>query len=335
MTLHRRGFVLIFASWVLMFLAVLALGLAWGVRQKIIFAKRMDERSRVHSVSDAAMLVTTSFAQSILASIPNGPDARAKMALMNNPTVFQRVSINQDEAQVISQFPWGQGEHYGLEDESGKINLNTVDVDILARLLSKVLGKDNEAARRLAQSILDWRRSGESSVQGFYSDEYYSNLASPYAKKDAPYQMLEELHLVKGIDDALYEQMMPYVTVYGDGKVNINTASSAVLYALGLEDETISKIISSRRGQDGVEATSDDHIFIRTFDVASDVAAFVKLTGQDIRAIDSLNARSLLTVNFGDWSCVIKARMLRKANSVDVRMVFAGATGAVLLWKEK
>lgn len=56
------------------------------------------------------------------------------------------------------------------------------------------------------------------------------------------------------------------VTVYGEGRVNVNTATAAVLDSLpGLDQAAVARILAFRNGPDGAPATADDRFF-RTAD---------------------------------------------------------------------
>ncbi len=72
-------------------------------------------------------------------------------------------------------------------------------------------------------------------------DSWYQLLNKPYKRKNAPYDSLEELHMVRGVSDdfwATFVDPVPTdprkreVTVWGQGSVNVNTATSLTLYAL-------------------------------------------------------------------------------------------------------
>jgi type II secretory pathway component PulK len=260
-----------------------------------------------------------------------------KISLHNNPAFFSHFASGSDWAQV-SYTLYDQGapaEYFGVVDEERKLNLNTVQPLVLQRLIEIVAGLKPEDAKRLAESILDWRQWGESQAAGFFSDEYYANLEHPYKKKDADYEVLDELLLVKGMTRDIYERLLPYVTVYGDGKVNINTASGPVLYALGLNETVVEKILIARSGKDEVEGTSDDYFFPNAYDVAAGVAAFQKLEKQEARAIDGLNVQGLLTVNSYYFSGSIQARLSRLGWSKNARMVISARENKVLYWREK
>ena len=187
----------------------------------------------------------------------------------------------------------------------------------------------------MAQLILDWRQWGTSEAAGFFSKEYYANLEYPYRKKDADYEVLDELLLVKGVTRDIYERILPYVTIYGEGKVNINTASGPVLAALGLDDDLVAKILSVRRGKDGVENTFDDHFFARTFDIATEVQAAVKLDPAQVQAIDALNVQGILTIDSFHFTLEAHGRLANSPANRKVRVVFLPRENRIAYWKER
>ncbi len=72
-------------------------------------------------------------------------------------------------------------------------------------------------------------------------DAWYQLLTKPYRRKNAPYDSLEELHMVRGVTDDFWSTFVDpdpsdprkrEVTVWGQGAVNVNTANPLTLYAL-------------------------------------------------------------------------------------------------------
>jgi len=98
-------------------------------------------------------------------------------------------------------------------DESALINLNLASVDVLARLP----GMDKELAEAIVNSGL------------------------------RPFSTVNEVLLVEDISKDKFLLFKDFVTVYGMGKVNINTVSKAVLIALGLDEEMANLILRFRR----------------------------------------------------------------------------------------
>ncbi len=82
-------------------------------------------------------------------------------------------------------------------------------------------------------NIMDWINPGQQSFAGGNKDAFYQQQVPPYLAKRNRLYSVEELRMVKGIDDHLYNKLKPYVTVYSfDGKININNATTEVLRAL-------------------------------------------------------------------------------------------------------
>ena len=98
-------------------------------------------------------------------------------------------------------------------DESALINLNLASLDVLARLP----GMNKESAEALVNSGL------------------------------RPFSTINEVLLVKDISKDNFRLFKDLITVYGEGKVNINTASKAVLLALGLDTDTTEAILRFRQ----------------------------------------------------------------------------------------
>ncbi len=72
-------------------------------------------------------------------------------------------------------------------------------------------------------------------------DAWYQLLQKPYRRKNAPYDSLEELHMVRGVSDDFWSTFVDpdptdprkrEMTVWGQGTVNVNTANALTLYAI-------------------------------------------------------------------------------------------------------
>ena len=330
----HRGFILIFILWVLAFLTILAVGVAAGIRQKIVLLEKLEQRSRINYLLEATVKYATSYISNELSLAGQAYTIAFKSNLHNNAQVFGQFNLGGDNSSISYTLP-DQGERFGVMDEERKININVTNATILARLIEKVLAEKSDVARELAENILDWRQFGESRTVGFFSKEYYSNLEYPYPKKDSSYETIDELLLVKGMTKERYEKFINYITIYGMGQVNINTASAEVLYALGLEDSLIEKILEVRQGKDRVEASEDDHVFLKTFDVAIEVNASIKLLPTEILAIDGLNRQNLLTTSSYYFSIKPQAHLARKFFSKSVYVIISSRENKIVYWKER
>jgi general secretion pathway protein K len=333
----RRGMVLVFSLWVLGVLTILAVSVAAGIRQKIFLVARLDERSRMTYLLEAAVKKTAGYIHQEMEVSSFEFSPSVKMDLLNNGNELASIKLGRDQAGVGYVAVDGDGTslRWGVVDEESKLNINKTDLPTLTYLLINVLLLKEEDAGKLAEAILDWRQFGESEVSGYFSDDYYSNLQYPYKKKDADYECLDELLLVKGMNKQMYEKLINYLTIYGDGPVNINTASRKVLEALGLADTLIDKVMAVRSGRDGIEATPDDHIFLKTFEIAADINTVIPLTLDEARAIDALNMKGLLTTNSYFYTIQATGKLAGRPALRSVRAVYSSRDDKIIYWKER
>ena len=168
---------------------------------------------------------------------------------------------------------------YGFEDEEAKINLNAINISnygILSQLIT-VLGFDDNVSQTIASSVMDWHDVDQvvNNEPFGAEDSDYLSFPKPYHCKNAAFENLEELLLIKGAAPEIFNSIRDYLTVFpmepGDVLVNVNTASEPVLQALarsasgpftGTEiqdaDNMAVKILLYRRGEDGEDFTADD-----------------------------------------------------------------------------
>lgn len=133
----------------------------------------------------------------------------------DNPDRFRGVLVLDDETAygrgrftiIAPKLEEGSepGIRYGLEDESSKLNLNTLltaddKVENGGRTLLMALPGMTE---EIADSILDWLDPDDEQRQYGAEVDEYSGLTPPYAPKNGPLETVEELLLVRGVTPAL------------------------------------------------------------------------------------------------------------------------------------
>ncbi|HPE06781.1 MAG TPA: type II secretion system minor pseudopilin GspK [Smithellaceae bacterium] len=135
-----------------------------------------------------------------------------------------------------------------IEDEKGKIPVNKLVTggavnanikDMLLLLLKQPEFDLNERkAAEIVDAIIDWIDENNEITGAGAESSYYASLAAPYAAKNAPLDCIEELLMIRGITYELFAGtrekpgLGQYVTIYGTGAININTAPKMVLRAL-------------------------------------------------------------------------------------------------------
>lgn len=96
--------------------------------------------------------------------------------------------------------------HYSwrIRDEDGLQNVNDVQRPALSSIL-KQCGMGPGADRdTVVDSILDWRDSNREHRLNGAEEDYYRGLDPPYSAKDAPFDVTEELLLVRGVTPKLF-----------------------------------------------------------------------------------------------------------------------------------
>ena len=155
-----------------------------------------------------------------------------------------------------------------IQDESGKINLNTVSEQQLRRLVEAV-GISKEDGDIIVDSILDWRDADKMHHLNGAEDDYYQTLIPPYNAKDSKFDAIEELLLVRGVTptyfygyperDSSGSVVYKYglsrcLTVYTNAnqinanQINVNFAPIPVLMSIpGISPEAAQIIYDRRR----------------------------------------------------------------------------------------
>ncbi len=328
------GSILIITLWTICFLSALAVSLGFGIRQKIALLGRIDERDRLSFIAEAgvkrAIIQIKKEGDKIYDSLQD--------AWSNDPTVFSNIDINGGRFNVFYNLKnelSGYAElRFGLVDEESKININSADMVTLEHLFKIALGLEEMQAQELAASIVDWRDAdSELSIPlGSAEGSYYRDLSYPYDAKNEPIEVLDELLLVKGISQDIFFKLKDYVTIYGDGKVNVNTASKVVLMALGLNEALADKIIAFRYGADGILNTQDDNVFKATSEILPKLSQFSSLSDSEAAKLSTVVDRFLATKS-NNFTVRSAANLNNRKNTLEVTCVIS-RSGKILYWLE-
>lgn len=199
------------------------------------------------------------FADDVLGAF-NGRDGQQRFAALGSFDLSEGKNLGMD----------GAGFEVSIVDEDSKLNVNMASASNLfaqQRLAGLLLGltqgiqydslfseRDAEGTfhtrQQICSAIIDWTDtdtdtaacdlSGQN-VQTGSEDGYYQMLDSPYERKNAAFDSLEELHLIRGVTDDFWSTFIEpdpdkpegrTITVWGQGKVNVNTANPQTILAL-------------------------------------------------------------------------------------------------------
>ena len=262
MKIRQKGIVLLMVLWIMVILSTMALSFLYMMRLEIKMAKYQLYAVEAFYLAKAGLY--RAIAQLTIDKRLNPQIDTLKEGWSVNPKAYEDVTLSRGSFNVK------------VIDESSKVNINTASPGLLRNL---PVIKDAENRAEICDSIIDWRDTDSNHELNGAEDNYYQSLPEPYDCKDGPLDTIEELLLVKGIDEDLLKtplrsgngysedegdglRLKDIITVYGDGKVNVNTADLSVLSCLlGGNVDLAQSIIEYRAGPDGEDGTKDDQPF--------------------------------------------------------------------------
>ncbi|MEM1355148.1 MAG: hypothetical protein AAGC44_06265 [Planctomycetota bacterium] len=186
----QRGTAYIVALLVVTVLAAVALVFARQMRTEALVASNQTAHSQARWI---ALGVLEAVRGDLTQSLQNGEYPRLD-------------TVEAEGGQMAGGYYWiiGRGETdrgytFGLIGESSKLNLNTVNYEELIELPG--------VSEDLAAAIIDWRDGDSDVTPGGAEADYYSAQRPGYAPRDAAFESVGELMLVKG---------MTYELLYGE-----------------------------------------------------------------------------------------------------------------------
>src|SRR5215475_3854390 len=124
-------------------------------------------------------------------------------------------------------------------DETRKLNINqlvnptTGEIDPQHAMVLERLFTILNIPPEIIPAIADWIDADSiPAPQGGAEMDYYLRLMPPYAPRNGLMPTIGDLKMVRGVDDATFHRLLPFVTVVPEMQVNANTAPPEVLAAL-------------------------------------------------------------------------------------------------------
>ena len=322
-----RGSVLLYVVWVMILLSLIAAGA--GAQASLA----LTVSSRLSSDLSAELLLRGGAAHGAVALIQDRTLSADGVLdewfdspglYLEHPLPGGRVSL------VRSPGPTG-APRYGWDDESARLGLNTASAEVLQRLFQLAAGVKPEDAEAIAAAVIDWRDEDDKESPKGAENFYYHSLKHGYDCKNGPFEHPEELLLVRGVTPEIYRAVEPYVTSYGWGRVNLNTASQPVLQALGLSEAGVAGLRTYRGGENSIEGDSDDRQLLSPYQLDQELAAFVPK--EDLTRLIALATDQTIASSSTAFRTTIEAHAEDGA-SMRAQCVM-DRTGTIHLWSER
>ncbi|UCD15542.1 MAG: general secretion pathway protein GspK [Candidatus Omnitrophota bacterium] len=241
----RKGFFLVFSLGVLVLLSLFCLGLGFRTYIQTRTTKLFLNKQRAFYLAVSGVKI----ARKVLEE-----DARAVDHLQED----WAKSIDED---IKFSSPEKEGTlSIRIEDESARINVNIMAEKMfieereeeLTSIIKLFESRGVENAKEKIFYILD------------YIDEGYEprlgNSDSKDEIKNDELSVQEELLLVKNISGEDYDKIKDFITVFGDGKMNINTVTEEMLGVL-VNEQLKRQILTKRYGANFIEGDEDDEYY--------------------------------------------------------------------------
>lgn len=158
-----------------------------------------------------------------------------------------------------------------ISAEGGKIDINDLGspaeslrtktkLQLLQRLQTRVLNGEDAFAERYANfnfeelinNISDWVDADQESLNGGAESSYYPDIRNEFIPPNRGFKTMQEMHMVAGMTDEIYDVLTPQITLYGVKGINVNQAERDVLLSLfssydpQVADEIVTEILKRR-----------------------------------------------------------------------------------------
>ena len=238
---NRRGFALLSAIWLVVAIAVAGLQLAIETRRSMQAATNLTHDVQARVAATAALDLTRARV-----------DYKIRQAALSGtyPTNLAIADpwMGADTAFSTTEAVGSVNVEISVSSLGARLNLNrATEQELLNFLIAMEI--DYSAAEELSQTIMDWRDTDENyrargAERQYYLDEDMLNLP-----RNNLFESVGELRYVAGMTEEIFEEIAPYLTVWGTGRINVNTAELPVLMSFtGMTEATVSVILSLRDG---------------------------------------------------------------------------------------
>jgi general secretion pathway protein K len=256
---NSRGVALVMVLWVMVILSVVILEFSFAMRTEVNITKNYKEELQLYTMAQGG--VQRAIVELIYKHDPQVQQIRKAMTTEEIP---------QDKKEWVTDgrpylFPFNQGTcEIKVISEAGKVNINLVSELVLRRIIT-LLGVEGEARDILVDSILDWRDPDDFYRVNGAENSYYQSLKEPYDCKNANLDSIEELLLVRGVNQTLFyggkseekegeeekkvqAGLKDIFSIYSPGaQIDINSASPVVIRViLGVPEDITQKVVKAR-----------------------------------------------------------------------------------------
>jgi general secretion pathway protein K len=256
---QAKGVALIMVLWVMTILSVIVLEFSFAMRTEVNITQNYKEDLQIYSMAQGGI-------QRAIVELIYKHDQKVQQ--LRKTLVTEEISTDKIEWVADGRtytLPFDQGScEIKVMSEAGKININLVSESMLRKTIS-LFGLEGEGRDIVVDSILDWKDADDFYHVNGAENAYYQSLKEPYDCKNANFDSIEELLLIRGVTPALFygrkvlknkeegEKQSPaglkdIFSVYSPGgQIDINSATPIVIkMILGIPEDISQKVVKAR-----------------------------------------------------------------------------------------
>jgi general secretion pathway protein K len=242
------GFALVLVLWVLSLMILMAGSFAKGMRREIVITDGMKSNAQALVLAESALAIAE-YHIILAEQAANNVDGKQ----------YEGDKWRMDGS--LYQINYQHADNRNLRDyvrvrlfaETGKVDLNFADPKVLQALLKRApISDDNKIdplvrVSKLVGAITDWHDDDDILSHDGAEKNDYQSAGLPYRPPNRPFQTVEELQLVLGMDAKTYQWLEPHVTVYaGQDKPDKNLSAELLRLLPGLDNDAIQGFLRAR-----------------------------------------------------------------------------------------
>ena len=237
--LRRRGVALMLVLWLMVVLGVIATAVATASHGETTLVSNLRARVTARYAAESGVALATGRLERLLAEA-------ARPDLDRDFTALREVPFGDARFGVV------------VVDLNARLDLNRSDPQTLLAFFSQFT--DRGRAERVVAALEDWKDADDRPRPRGAEAREYAAARSPFVPRNAPLDRLDDFAHLLGAGDSLAFAVAPFVTVDGDGLVNVNSAPEPVLAALpGIGVAEARALVARRAGGETLTTTTIPH----------------------------------------------------------------------------
>ena len=205
----QSGLALVLVIWVLSLLTIMAGSFALTMRRETTVISALKDNAEVLSMAETGLTI-----------------AQHMLFLADKEKSWQA------DGSIYSLQLQGAEIRIRSFSEQGKIDINKANEELLMKLMALTFEELDEQ-QALVSAIIDWRDRDDLVEMNGAEKQQYEDAGLAYHPSNKDFQLVEEIQMVLGMNDTIYQQIKPLITVHsGKPDVDQEVASEEVLQVI-------------------------------------------------------------------------------------------------------